>query len=290
MFKVLINYVREVADKKVNNNDVVSVIEATMTAINNSVIPVLKDVNKSEEFYKTDRIELIGRLSTIIGLRQEDPAKVIKELLTFFKDVLAEEKNLVNLVRSDTNATVYPQLATAQEVAIMKTITDITTVTLYTNDLIYYVMAGETSTIPAGKVKSIKEGLGTYGNILNTYLRNFDKHVINLGKVAKVGMKEGTSEKMMDSLLATHGVLVDLPLVNNFVNNPIYHVRMWMVDGDLEKYESLKEKKKLIELRLVELKMRKHGKSDERLAKQIEYYEDKVSSMEYDMKDLHGTD
>ena len=68
----------------------------------------------------------------------------------------------------------------------------------------------------------------------------------------------------------------------NFTGNPIYHFRKFLVDLELKKLESLKDRKRLIELKLTELKQKQQGNPDDpKLKKQIEYYENKLEQIEH---------
>ena len=69
--------------------------------------------------------------------------------------------------------------------------------------------------------------------------------------------------------------------VSNFIGNPIFSFRKWLVDKDIDKAKALEDTKNLIELRLLELRNQAAGESDnEGLRKQIEYYEDKLAEVD----------
>ena len=61
---------------------------------------------------------------------------------------------------------------------------------------------------------------------------------------------------------------------------------MWLIDRDIAKLEALKDKKRLIELRIMELKIEEKSGEDGDLSKQIEYYEDKLANIEYKIEKL----
>jgi len=75
-------------------------------------------------------------------------------------------------------------------------------------------------------------------------------------------------------------------IAKRFIGNPIYHIRLFLIDIDLLKLERLKEKKRLLELRLLELQ----GKNDPKIKKQIEYYEDKLNKLELKIEKLTHMD
>jgi hypothetical protein len=288
MFQAIKNYIHSSGNKPISNDEVRSGAEATFTSISNHLIPTLKLVSKSSEYFKGEQVYVLEDLGGSLGLRSDKPEDVIKSLLEFFKDVSSSEAALMKLIDKDVRDKVFPTMARAQELAILKTVSDLSSITLFTLDLLYYVTLGEDTSFPAKRVTDLKEGLSSYRSMLKAYIGRFDKHVDELAKVSRNDIKADAPASLMDKLLAKHGKLVTLPLVNGFINNPIYHIRLWRADKEFDKYEALKDKKKLIELKLLDIKMRAAGKHDERMAKQIEYYEDKISGMEQDIREYEG--
>jgi len=66
-------------------------------------------------------------------------------------------------------------------------------------------------------------------------------------------------------------------IVSTFIGNPIYHLRLLLVDLEMLKLETLKERKRILDLKLLELKQKETtGKHDPKIQKQIEYYEGKL--------------
>jgi len=77
----------------------------------------------------------------------------------------------------------------------------------------------------------------------------------------------------------------DIGIATNFIGNPIYHLRLFLVDLSLMRLENLKEKKRLLELKLLELKSRQSGDiNNEKLRKQIEFYEEKLNKLDMKIK------
>jgi len=286
MFHALANYLTDTADRAVSKDAVLANTNATLTSIHKEVLPVMHEVLKSKEFFKSDKINVLLHVGSGLGISTSDPTNVIKELIKFFKSVEHSGRALTALIESDFGSRVFHSTATAQEAAIMKTVSDITSATLYAIDLMYLVTIDSNTELPKKKLEDLNDGVSYFIGIVNVYKDNFDKHVVKLSKVAKVHIDKSAGAGLMDKLFANHGEMVALPMFNGFIHNPVYHVRMWLVDQDVSKLESLKQKKKLLETKLLELKMAGSGKHDERLSKQVTYYEDKVSDIENDIRDI----
>jgi len=65
-------------------------------------------------------------------------------------------------------------------------------------------------------------------------------------------------------------------IAKSFIGNPIYHLRLFLVDLQSLRLEKLKEDKRLLELRILELKQ---GDKDGKLKQQISYFEDKLNKL-----------
>ena len=56
---------------------------------------------------------------------------------------------------------------------------------------------------------------------------------------------------------------------------------MWFVERSLAKLQILEDKKKLIELRIQQIRANEKNLPDEQIAKMINYYEEELSNIEY---------
>lgn len=81
------------------------------------------------------------------------------------------------------------------------------------------------------------------------------------------------------------------PLGLNFIApsiNPIYHFRMMLAEWDVAAINQSKEERKLVELRLRELKNRQHGVNDARIQHQIELTEDRLKKLDFAIARMSG--
>jgi hypothetical protein len=75
-------------------------------------------------------------------------------------------------------------------------------------------------------------------------------------------------------------------MVAGFEMNPIYHFRLMIAEWQADRYKSYKEKKKLLEVKLLNLKIAKDGKRDPKLDREVNYYESLVEDLEYKMSKM----
>ena len=72
-------------------------------------------------------------------------------------------------------------------------------------------------------------------------------------------------------------------ITKNFIGNPIYHLRLFLIDLESLRLERLKDEKSLLELRILELK---NEDRDGTLSKQISYFENKLNKLDMKIKKL----
>jgi len=70
------------------------------------------------------------------------------------------------------------------------------------------------------------------------------------------------------------------PGLKNFRGNPIYMVRMSVSEWRKRRYDAAKDRKKLLELRILDLEQLREGSSNPALEKEITFWQGKVSKLE----------
>jgi len=266
----------------------------TTTNINRSIIPVL---DKSIDFFKKnevpiDKLKLTRNMNEYGKLYVINVSTMLIVIRNIFKDIVKNESKLVRLVDDNLEGLISKTNLTVRETAILKVIEDISDMSLYTYDYVYLlinrhpdiVVDGENIYLSKPKINEIYRNLYTYAMMVKTY-NDFTKTVSDLGKVADIKIQENSNRSLLKNISSKLGKSMSLPL-NGFVGNIIYHWGMFMVDREVKNYESLKDKQKLIELKLLELQSKNNGSENPRLTKQIEYYEEKLKSVEYKIREV----
>lgn len=72
--------------------------------------------------------------------------------------------------------------------------------------------------------------------------------------------------------------------------NPIYHIRMMVVEYQVAQYESAKEEKLMLEYQIRDLENSKAGKNDPKIEKAIEYTRDRIQKLDYKIAKLEEGD
>lgn len=289
MYQVLKNYIESLT-ATVKKESVEEALGNVITGINDEIIPSLEAVIKDSDDSVIKDNQFIKNLSKLT-VRTKDNKEYLNVLLKLLKEITSEANDITKLVDKDLSAYITSKGSTAKDIAIMKLVSDIAALAFYIQDLIYFILVDVKETaIPKIRLDDIRKNSGSFVVLFNYYYKGLSKIVKELPRVSdEIVYREDAKPSMMDKLFKSKGKLLSLP-VSGFNGNPIYHIRMWLVDKEMERYELLKEKKKLIELKLLDLKLQAQNESDPKLKTQIEYYEDKIGKLEYNIKEIEDDD
>lgn len=254
--------------------------EATFTAvvyeIENGILPILDNYQDPKNKVILDNLKNSNTFKIIKeGLKVNDPSKLLVELEVYFKDILTNQSKIVGSINTILSDSVNEKTITFKQYEMMNYIDDMYSNTYFTTELLYILIRDEKNSMLSQKqvIKLLKQ------------LPNFKLKVLNKVTVkdALASIANSSAESIYDrnSADAPDSIKMSGIKVSNFIGNPIFSFRKWLVDKDIDKAKALEDTKNLIELRLLELRNQAAGESDnEGLRKQIEYYEDKLAEVD----------
>jgi hypothetical protein len=254
--------------------------EATFTAvvyeIENGILPILDNYQDPKNKVILDNLKNSNTFKIIKeGLKVNDPSKLLVELEVYFKDILTNQSKIVSSINTILSDSVNEKTITFKQYEMMNYVDDMYSNTYFTTELLYILIRDEKNSMLSQKqvIKLLKQ------------LPSFKLKVLNKVTVkdALASIANSSSESIYDrnSADAPDSIKMSGIKVSNFIGNPIFSFRKWLVDKDIDKAKALEDTKNLIELRLLELRNQAAGESDnEGLRKQIEYYEDKLAEVD----------
>lgn len=282
------------ANHILKKEDVIKVLGFIFNSINNEVIPTFDLMLVNKDLKKLSKNHTLELLNSACKLKAKDNADVLVKLRASFDTFLKNQKVLESLVTKELSDVLTDRALIARDAAIVRVISDIGSMTLYILDILDLALLDEKSTnYSKMKIKKIKDGLidfsDTYGIYGNS--KDYEKVLKDLPSISDstIDITANNDISMLNVLVGKMGSGFILPKTTGFINNPIYHVRMWLVDREITKYEVLKDRRKVIELRLRELRLEESNTGDPKLREYIEYYEDKIASLDYDIAKIENS-
>lgn len=276
----------------IRKNDVLEHINVTMLSLNNEVIPMVDELLKLFDNKNNLSMERLPELSNLNRdtFKSKDIKSFVNSIYNTLKNLNSISGEFIGVVDKEIPDLLGRDVCTIKQAYILNIITNITNFTLYSADIVLYIInlidnKINDTTLPYIKFKlmEIRTDISKYGKLLMLF-KDSKTLISEIGKLSKDRLLVDSIDNGTINMISSFNKS-KIPLVM-FIGNPIYHVKMWLVDRTINKYEILKEKKKLTELKILELKARQAGENDPKIRKAIEYHEDKLEAIEYKIRKI----
>ena len=280
----MVNGIKSILDvlkHNIKKDDIFKNMDFTTKLIVDDIIPTLESLSKSKlkAIHNNKMIVSLGKMCNIRG-------NAIEGFLDFFKQARDMMYFLVRFVDTKFPTIVTEATVTGQSGVVIKVVTDVSSMATYVLDFLNFALSMESDSGKMSKVQieRVKSGMGVFMELFKVYNNSFkiiEKELPNVS--TEILNFDQPNLGMLNILLAKTGKLIKIPTSHGFVGNPIYHIRLWMMDREIEKYEANKDKKRLLEMKVLGLNMDKEadGVDKNKINKQIEYYEEKIQDLEY---------
>ena len=260
-------------------------------SLENEVLPAL-DVFISSNIKALSKNKFLSNSFSLMGIKSSNSLDGVKELRDMFQDIMSYEQKMDKLILNMNNV-LLDKNTSLKDGTIVRVIEDLTFMSLYVLDFLYYSILDESDTnFTKMKIEVIKNELPEFIKLVKYYnknIKNILDEILELPDVP-VSISQTDSSSMLDTFLKKIKKISFIPTANGFVGNPIYHFRMWLVDREIRKYEALKDRKEALELRLMELRYQESGSTDENIKERIAYFEEKISKIEYEIAKIEKDD
>jgi len=222
-----------------------------------------------------------------IGYNTNSAAKLMDVLDTEYNTIANALESIKKVAASELPKMMTVKTLTVKQSAIINLSEKINTLSMTFPSLILYILyksSGDNKMIYKTGYKDVVALAGAYHYevlILSKNSRTIFKDLPNLSDTLLSGSP--LEVRHMASAADNKFPMAD----NKFVTTWIYNIGKWWVEGQIQQLEKAKEEKRLIELKLLELRERETtGNIPANISKQIEYYEDKLASLNRKVKEM----
>lgn len=239
----------------------------------------------SKDFYmKFDR----GSLSKQSNIVSEIDIRLgnIKENLAYVSSQIEElmERDIIN------------EGLTAKKAVLIRAANHMSFLSRYSTDLLNYLYVNEaieanveveeTMNLAPAIIKHVQNNIRMFSTLMSDYgisNKDFLKIYTAIPDVVVSSRTEGAvtglfKESDIDPFSS--------PFVQGFSGNPIYHIRLLFAEWQASRYKANKEKKKMLELRLLHLKLLQEKKNDPKIQSEIAYIQNRVDRIERYMREV----
>lgn len=212
-----------------------------------------------------------------------------------FKPMLSTLDMIERLIEKNYTDDIAGMGLTYQKASTLQMLESIAFASKYARRYLNYIMVAETSYIEDEQGLSIANDIGAamvpadvrwlkdnfinFCTVISTLSRPTQAIEADLQRVPDVTI----TEQNVKTLAATAGEARLDPFMHGIVPiamNPIYHIRMAVAEWQVDRLNTAKEEKKLLELRKIRMERSMAGKKDASLEKQIEYLQGRIENLD----------
>jgi hypothetical protein len=124
-----------------------------------------------------------------------------------------------------------------------------------------------------GVLKEFDSNLTVVGSLISYFNGRTQKIIKSINTVPDVSVKKMEEN---NSIMKSFTNIFSNFNVDRFIGNPIYHFRIFLADWSDRRFKKRIDRKRLMEMKLEELRMDQQGASDPELTKQIEKLQKKI--------------
>ena len=286
MIKNLLMYVTSLPSKLVKRNDLENEIDDIYSNIRVNIKPMMDlviDLSRKKNI-KLNEISFLDKTSLAADFK--DVSKLVIKINSVLDGILANRDDLEDYV-SKIPSTISTAGITTNQALSINVIDNLRFFIEMTGDILLFIAEQYNGTDDSAftvKITRLKKNLlYDYYNILTGY-SNFKTVIVDLDN-----MVINNNNDMLESVLSEKDVNVvgrTEHLVKGFIGNPIYHIRIWLVNRDIANIKVLEKKKEYVELLLAELELKQSNQYDATIESSIENakalineYEDKIEKL-----------
>jgi len=240
-------------------------------------------IELGKEFYKHLSKNGISKQKTMVGdinLRLIKYLDVLKYVQDELSDVLEED--------------VLNEGLTANKATLIRTASLSLFINRYASSLLNYIYSLEENELSSDDfepspqlTKYINKNLRRFTYTLSDYGIAVNTFKSTIARVPEVIVNDANSS----SVKAVYNADDLDPFTSSTKNltvNPIYHIRMSIAQWQINRYKEAKEKKKVLELRLLHLKTLQEGQEDAKLQTEIDYNQSRLDKISRKIADVEA--
>lgn len=277
---------------RLRKDEVLEDLRITAGELANVVTPAYVDANKYLKSSKFDSPEAQEAIKTFYRNYKAD--RTNKNIVVEIHDRLPNLLKNLQFV-SDQNddlleRDILKDGLTAKKAILLRAAEQLSFISRYSIDLLNYLLVVETlkkggQAERAAPIieKKLIDNVVNFGRLLAVYGKDPEDFVEVFDTLPEVVVNEKTYAALAAAYSADKLDPMETLLMSGFEANPIYHIRLVVAEWQADRYKVYKDKKRMLELRLLQLKMLDDKNPDPKIEREIEYIQNRIEGLEFKM-------
>lgn len=280
-----------------DKSDIESDLEISLNSIStiqdsyNNLADIIKVAKLESKESKQIILEFYKEIEKLKLPKLTANSNIALDTVMLFKNVKENGDYILREVSDSVNDIIVSGALTAYKANLLRAVAHYYFVTRYALNLInyFYICESETAGIELNKAyklnnkqkEYITDNMWLYARVLGVYGQEHNKFKSSLEKIEEITLPKEDVDVVIDGYQPNK-----LDIFNNlpagFVGSPIYSIRLFFTEWEADRHKSLKDKKKLLELRYLHLKlMKEQNKTDLGMEKEVEDLQKRITDIDY---------
>ena len=283
----------------IEKDTLVTDLRDSIKELDNVAIPSFKQASEFFRTYKAKSKEF-DKLSTEFSRKYTSKlskqGSFIGDISFALANVRENASTILDQAQDILAQDILNEGLTAKKAILIRAASAIAHITKYSTDLlnVCYDLEAQAVTksdtdaisVPKYTVDKVSKGLNDFARILSDYSAAPDKFKKTLVSVPDLLINSQTADVVGSVYKHADIDPFSSGYTTNFTYNPIYHIRLVFAEWQANRVNEAKEKKAILELRLLHLKNSNEGVESASLEKQIQYTQDRIDKLERYVKNV----
>lgn len=222
---------------------------------------------------------------------------VMLATVSLFKNVQTNGSKVLSELEDLKSEVIVSQALSAAKATILRAVAHYYFMTKYALDFANYLTIQEAAhggvelprdaQLNKKQIQFIEKNLWIYARLLSVYGSDPDKFMSRLSEIESYQITKDS----MDEELTVSASKIDLfdNLPQGFIGSPIYTVGLIFVQWEADRYKELKDKKKLLELRCLHLRMlQEQGRGDAETEREIAHLQRRCTDLSFKISKIES--
>ena len=285
---------------KIEKDTIVEDLGTTIKDLDNVVVPCYK---QASDFFKTHKVK--AKESELLfftwkkNYQSKIPrqASIVGDIYMALANVRENADFTLKQVEELIGRDVVSQAMTAKKAILVRAADHMAFITRFATDLLNSLYNAEAAAagkggdseavdIPAYSKKRIQRDMLSFTQALSIYGADPKKYKESCVSVPEILINSDTVDIVASAYNKTDIDPLDGGLQSGFVGSPIYHIRTVFAEWQTKRYESAKDKKQILELRLLHLKNQMENTPSSAIEQQILYTQSRIDKYDRYLNDV----
>lgn len=230
-------------------------------------------------------------------VRLSSNKNLASDTLTLFNNVITNSEYIQEQIDKYLSDTIVTNGISSKKAFFLRAIGHFSFIGKFSSDLANYIYINEALEVDPDlndsyklapkQIANIEKNIWIYARLLSVYGINNNRFIDNLSDIKEISIPKATEDAV--GLYADGEVDLFSNLPSKFIGSPIYQAKLIFAQWSADRYKELKDKKKLLELRYLHLKLLiERGEADVAVEREMENLQKRIADHDFKINKIEA--